>query len=690
MKPSTRISQPFGLDLIRPARFCLVALALGQVEPDSVSSTGAPAVKYTTAPIEVTAARPFSAATDETFRAADFALRPKNSSQDILRVVPGLVIAQHAGGGKAEQIYLRGFDSDHGTDVSITVDDAPVNMVSHGHGQGYADLHFVIPELVERVDVAKGPYFARYGDFATAGSVGFRTVERLDGSLIKVEAGADNTVRSVALIDAPMANPNMNAFFGAELYSSDGYFEAPQDFERVNLYSKLRSATGGGSALTASLAAFSAEWTASGQVPQRAIDSGLIDRFGAIDDAEGGATSRTTAMLRYDGVGAAPTKFVGSFTDYRFRLYSNFTFYDRDPARGDMIEQTDRRSIFAAKAERLYPWNYGGVTFRTRLGADLRSDNITVGLYDDSVRTRVATRVDAAIEQRHLGPYAEQEVLFDRAQVNVGLRVDYLTYDVVNRLTLGGQPDGVADDLKLSPRANLAVPLTASTTVFVNSGFGFHSNDARAVVGDPDARTMPRAFGSELGLRFGLPTDLISGSAAAWMLDLESELVYVGDEGVTEGSGRTRRRGVDLEARVVPASWLTLGAEATFSRGRFRDEPEGDDHIPLAPTFTLSANAVARWDALAVAARLRAVDDRPANESDTVEAKGYELVDLSGSYRLARAEVFANLENLFDVEWNEAQFDTQSRLRDEPQAVSELHFTPGTPRRLRAGIAYRF
>ncbi|MEO5929382.1 MAG: Plug domain-containing protein, partial [Candidatus Kapaibacterium sp.] len=247
--------------------------------------------------IHVEARHTYSAASDAQFRAADFALRPKNSAQDILRVVPGLVIAQHAGGGKAEQIFLRGFDCDHGTDVNISVDDAPVNMVSHGHGQGYADLHFIIPETIERVNVAKGPYFARYGDLATAGAVAFQTADSLREDLVKLEADPflDKTYRAVALLRAPISAPGVTAYFGGEVYSSEGYFDAPQDFRRVNLFAKARAPIGGNGSISAELLGFSAGWNASGQIPERAVENGSIDRFGSIDNTEGGATSRTTA-----------------------------------------------------------------------------------------------------------------------------------------------------------------------------------------------------------------------------------------------------------------------------------------------------------------------------------------------------------------------------------------------------------
>lgn len=644
--------------------------------------------------VTVYAERSYSAVSDAEFRASDFALRPRNSAQDILRVVPGLVIAQHAGGGKAEQIFLRGFDCDHGTDINISVDDAPVNMVSHGHGQGYADLHFVIPETIERVDVVKGPYFARYGDLTTAGAVTFSTADSLKENLIKLEGGPTanhgpiEAIRAVALLRAPITVPGINAYFGGEIYSSRGYFDNPQDFNRLNLFAKVRAGLGSNGSLTASVMSFSSGWNASGQIPERAVAQGLIDRFGSLDSTEGGATSRTTAIIRYASGGASPFTLTGSYTDYRFRLFSDFTYFRTDSVRGDEVEQTDSRSTLALRAENDILYEFAGLPMRTRIGANLRSDDIDVTLHHDSARVRLETIVDATIHERQIGPYAEQEVILPGAELLVGIRADYLSFDVENRVSEAAQPEGITQQLVVSPKANLSIPIGVTSALFINSGFGFHSNDARAVV--QGGKTLPRAFGAETGFRYGGRNDVIQGSAALWMLDLESELVYSGDEGTTEESGRTRRQGIDLEIRATPFAWFTLGADATISRGRFRDLPEGENYIPLAPDLTVSANAVARFDALSCALRVRHVGDRPAVEDNSVRAQGYTIVDLSLSRRFDPVEVYANVENLFNVAWNEAQFDTESRLKGEAAPITELHFTPGTPLAVRLGVALRF
>lgn len=651
-----------------------------EMEPDSLISTDS---------VVITATRTYSAGSDASFRAASFALVPHNSAQDILRVVPGLVIAQHAGGGKAEQIFLRGFDADHGTDVNIRVDEAPVNMVSHGHGQGYADLHFVIPETIERVDVVKGPYFARYGDLTTAGAVSMKTFDSLTENLVRLEGGSFETWRAVGLFRAPIGSEKINAYFGGEVYSTRGYVEAPQNLQRVILFGKAHARLSETSSLTASISGFGSSWDASGQIPERAVTSGEITRFGSLDTTEGGATSRATGTFQYTTSGDAPFRLTGSITDYRFRLFSNFTFFANDSVRGDGIEQTDDRTILSLKAERDFLYEGLGMPMFTRVGADLRNDDIVVGLYHDSSRVRLETTDNSRIRQRHIGPFVEHSIHFLWARFMFGLRADYFLFDVENLLAGSRGADGVAGKFLLSPKANVAVPVSDKFTLFANSGFGFHSNDARSVVNDP-SESIPRAFGAEGGVRYGRPNSLFSLSAAAWTLMLEKEFVFVGDEGTTEESGKTVRRGVDLEVQANPFKWLALGIDATFSQGRFTDLPDGENRIPLAPSLTLTANALFRYNALSAFVRLRHVGDRPANESNTVTAKGYSIVDLSGSYSIGPAELFLTVENLLDAEWNEAQFDTESRLRGESEPVSELHFTPGTPIAVRGGVAWRF
>lgn len=637
--------------------------------------------------ITVEANRTYSAASDETFRSQDLTLLPRYSTQDLLRVVPGLMIAQHAGGGKAEQIFLRGFDADHGTDINISVDGAPVNMVSHGHGQGYADLHFVIPELVERIDVVKGPYFAQYGDLTTAGAVTLHLADTLRNNIAKVEAGLFGMFRGLGLASTKLGSTSV--YGGAEFTSSEGYFEIPQGLKRVNLIAKTFTPFSETTSLSASLTGFTSDWNASGQIPQRAVTAGVITRFGSIDPTEGGNTSRTTFQLALAETGPDAVNIKASVTDYKFQLFSNFTFFANDSVNGDMIEQTDNRQVYSIHGSKTFSATIDSTVLLTQLGANVRHDNIHAALYNSIARNRTSTVRDNNILQTNMGVFAQQTLFIHKLSVVLGIRGDYFAFNVSDIAKQSDAPNGTSYKFVVSPKANLVYAFNESTSLFLNSGFGFHSNDARVAVATPNATTVPRAFGSEIGTRWSNQTFAVS--AAAWMLDLESEFVWIGDEGTTEESGATRRIGIDLEARVQLADWLTFGGNGTVSRGRFTQAIEGENLIPLAPSFTLTSFAVATFNGISTAVRLRHVGSRPANETNTVLADGYSIFDVTASIPLNSSfELNLQAENLLNATWREAQFDTQSRLLNEPTSISEIHYTPGTPFTLRLGVAARF
>lgn len=675
----------------------------------------------------VRADRALSAASSRAVRDFDLAVRPRDTAHQLLQTAPGLIIAQHAGGGKAEQIFLRNFDADHGTDVAITVDGMPVNMVSHGHGQGYADLHFVIPDVVEGIDVYKGPYFAQFGNLATAGAVAFRTRSHLPENLLRVEGGSFGTTRATVLYQLPIEDPDQSVYFAGEYYGTDGPVDEPQDLRRMNVFAKYHTHLSERAALTIDAGGFTSSWFASGQIPERAVRQGLIDRFGSLDALEGGGTSRQNLNITFRAHGARNARFTSRVYAnwYDFKLFSNFTYFLEDPALGDMIEQADERSLFGVDNQVSFYHDAGAVLAQTHLGGGLRADNVDVSLWHSPGRERRSALVDADIAERNAYLWA-QEQLFLHPQVRLlfGLRADLFTFDVNDHLE--GQPaslphaSGVVHDEILSPKVGLVYSPTTSVDLFANAGSGFHSNDARAVVIGQRARLvagsmrangatpaqidsalqgrnidaglltselLPRALGAEIGARWRLASTSLG--AALWWMDLEEEFVFVGDGGGTEASGQTRRLGVDLEARSQLLPWLWADADVTLSQGQLTDEPSAADEIPLAPRVSSQGGLTARhdtgWDA---SLRYRFVGDRPANENDTVTAEGHFLLGLDAAYRFDNWRLHVGIDNLLDREWNEAQFDTESRLIDETQPVSELHFTPGAPRSVRVGVSY--
>ncbi len=333
--------------------------------------------------VTIEANQPFSAASSKAIRNFDLKVKPVRSAQDVLTLVPGLFIAQHAGGGKAEQIFMRGFDADHGTDIGVYVDGLPVNMVTHGHGQGYADLHFIIPEIIDGLTVYKGPYFSQYGNFGTAGSVDLTTTDHPDHNLVKMEGGMFNTARATTVLKIPTPGKHQSAYIAGQYSAADGPFESPQNFNRGNIYGKFHTHITPRSELGIAVGAFTSAWDASGQVPDRAVSSGLIDRFGAIDDLEGGITGRYNASVDYHFMEGYDHDFIiqAFMSKYDFKLYSNFTFFLEDPLNGDMIEQTDNRNIYGINTRYSFQKTAGSIRFHTRIGTSYRGDNVDLSLW---------------------------------------------------------------------------------------------------------------------------------------------------------------------------------------------------------------------------------------------------------------------------------------------------------------------
>ena len=683
--------------------------------------------------VSVEANQPFSAASSKAIRNFDLKIKPVRSAQDVLSLVPGLFIAQHAGGGKAEQIFMRGFDADHGTDVGVYVDGLPVNMVTHGHGQGYADLHFIIPETIEGLTVYKGPYFARFGNFGTAGSVDLRTTDHPDHNLLKLEGGMFNTLKATTILKIPTNGKHQSAYIAGQYSYSDGPFESPQGFNRGNIFGKFHTHISPHSELGIAMGAFTSAWDASGQIPDRAVRSGLIDRFGAIDDLEGGTTGRYNVSVDYHFMEGYDHDFEvqAYMSSYDFKLYSNFTLYLEDPVNGDMIEQTDNRNIYGINTRYSYQKQYRNMRFLTRTGLMYRGDNVDLSLWKSPDRNRMEVLTNSSVNEVNMAIWVEEDVVFSpRFKLQLGLRGDYLTFNVMDHLDRSDFPgnglphaSGYAQSGIISPKLNLVWSPLEYLDIYVNSGTGFHSNDARDVVisarineiihtgtqqgltqeeidqqladrfMDPehaDMKTLPRAVGTELGLRLNLGNRVLL-SAAGWYLNLEEELVYVGDAGTTEISGESRRIGADVEIRAQLADWIWGDVDVNFADGRYPGEPEGANYIPLAPRLTAQGGVNFQHPSgFDGALRFRYLADRPANEDNSVVATGHTLLNAVLGYRLKKFRIFAQVENILNMEWNEAQFDTESRLYDEPEPVSELHYTPGNPFNVQIGLSYEF
>lgn len=620
----------------------------------------------------------------------DIKLRPITNSQEVLRLVPGLFIGQHAGGGKAEQLFLRGFDLDHGTDIQLTVDGMPVNMVSHAHGQGYADLHFVIPELIEGVDFKKGPYRADKGNLATAGWVDFRTRTALDRSFVKLEGGQFDTFRAVAGIDLlgrKGQDKNQSAYVASEYSFTNSYFDNPQHFNRLNVMGKYHGHIGANTNLTLTGSTFWSKWNHSGQIPDRAIESGLTGFFGSVDPTEGGETSRTNLNVQL--VTATPHNHIIKnqffYSNYAFELYSNFTFFLRDSINGDQIRQKERRNLFGYNGSYSTETTIGKTRWTTTLGAQYRQDITGAGSTPTELsytknRTQTLERAKYGnVNEINVALYADELIQFsDRFTVNAGIRADYFRSQYTDLLQQPAQT-GRARQAIVSPKLNLYYTLNPRLQFYLNTGKGFHSNDTRVVVPQGGREILPGAYGSDLGVIFK-PFPRLIVNAAAWYLWLAQEFVYVGDEGVVEPSGKSRREGVDLSVRYQLTKTLYFDLDLNTANPRSIGDEAGQNFLPLAPRFTsVGGLSLQTKSGLSGSLRYRYMADRPANEDNSIVAKGYFVTDLQANYTRRSYVLGLSVQNLFNTRWKETQFATESRLRGEATPVEEIHFTPGSP-----------
>ncbi len=614
----------------------------------------------------------------------DIHIRPIMNSQEVLRLVPGLFIGQHAGGGKAEQIFLRGFDLDHGTDINLTVDGLPVNMVSHAHGQGYADLHFLIPELIEKVGFNKGPYQADKGNLATAGYVAFKTKNYLTSNFFKLEAGQFNTVRAITginLLGKAAREKNQSIYIAGEGSFTKGYFESPQDFSRYNGMIKYHGRTGNKSTLTALLSGLSSKWNASGQIPDRAVADGTIGFFGAIDDKEGGNTSRynASAELMHNLSNGAVLRNQLFYSHYKFELYSNFTFFKEDPVNGDQIRQKENRHITGYNLSYQQDHALAGKKTQFSTGLQARYDRINdIELSRTKNRTQTTASITLGdIQELNAGVFIQDKIILNpKWEFTAGIRADYFTNQYNDQLTATTQTSTSAI---ISPKFSINHRVSEKVQLYWYNGQGFHSNDTRVAVAQNGKEVVTPAWGSDLGGIFKLGKKAMM-QTAVWYLWMKQEFVYVGDEGVVEPGGKTQRIGWDLSLRYELAKNLYSDLDISINNPRALNTPKAESYLPLAPRITSVGGFTYRkasgWNG---SLRYRYMGDRPANEGNSVVAKGYFVADAAINYTMKKWEAGLSIQNLFDTKWKETQFDTESRLQNESAPVSEIHFTPGTP-----------
>jgi hypothetical protein len=639
-----------------------------------------------------------AAASQGAITAAQLDARPVMRSGEVLETVPGMVVSQHSGEGKANQYYLRGFNLDHGTDFSTTVAGVPVNAPTGAHAHGYADVSFLIPELVSGVQFKKGPYFADEGDFSAAGAANVNYVNSLERASVRVSGGGDGWARLFGAASPRIGEGNLLA--AIEANHNDGPWVRPDNYRKLNAVLRFsRGDNRTGFSITGM--GYWADWDATDQVPDRAVTSGRISRFGTIDPTDGGKANRQSLAVELQrSSGSSSLRATGFVLRNSLNLFSNFTYFLDDPELGDQFEQAERRTAVG-----------GRLTFRrlghlfdrhteSAVGMQVRRDWLDpVGLYRTAARARLATTREDAVDLTMIGPYAQTEVEWTRRlRTTFGLRADVYQFSVDSDHPLNS---GDGSDALVSPKVGVAFGPFAGSEVYVNAGMGFHSNDARGAViridpatGDPVDRVTPlvRARGAEIGLR-SVRIRGLQSTVALWYLGLDSELLFVGDVGTTEAGRPSRRVGVEWTnyARVTP--WLTVDGDLAFSRARFRDDDPAGNYIPGALDRVISAGlTVDPQRSVFGSVRVRHFGPRPLTEDGTVKSESTTMWNGEIGYRVSRkACLVLELFNIFDAKVSDIDYFYRSRLSGEaPEGIEDVHTHPALPRSARFGLLLSF
>ena len=617
---------------------------------------------------------------------------------EALEVVPGLIVTQHSGEGKANQYFLRGFNLDHGTDLAIKVDGMPVNMPTHGHGQGYADINFLIPELIQSVNVRKGPYFADVGDFGSAGALAIDYVNKLPKNIAEMTFGSFGYQRGVAAGSTAVGAGTLLAAIEASKYN--GPWDVPDNVRKLNGVMRYSQGTvTDGFSLTAM--AYSNGWNSTDQVAQRAIDQGIIGRFGTLDPTDGGTSSRFSLSSNWAQSSEYGQSKVSAYVVRSdLQLFNNFTYLLDNPVNGDQFNQLDRRTLGGFDARHAFDWRFGGLETQTRVGVQSRYDDIHVGLFKTESRAWLSTVREDRVQEGNVGIWMDSTTRWtDWLRTTVGIREDVFAGRVLSDTPLNS---GNAQASMTSPKAGIVLGPWYKTEFFGNAGYGLHSNDIRGttITVDPNDKVTPldrvpllvRSRGAELGLRTKAIEGLTS-AVAVFVLDFDSELLFVGDAGTTEPSRPSRRVGVEWTNKYKPAPWLTFDLDVAYTRARFTDFDLAGDRIPGAPAWIASGavtfgNDTGWFGAL----KARYFGPRPLIEDDSVRSLQSLIFNARAGYRFDNGvRLQLDVLNLFNAKTNQIEYYYLSRLPGEPiGGVADRHVHPAEPLAVRLTLAGRF
>ena len=647
--------------------------------------------------VTVVGERPVAASSQQFIPDKEYLLQPQGRPAQVLRLIPGFMAVEHSGGaGKADQYFVRGFDADHGTDVAFFTDDMPINFRSHAHGQGYADLNFIIPETIEGLDAYKGAYLPEFGDFNTAAAINFRTRQVVKEGVVQAAGGQFDTQRYLLMISP--TKEKVRTLLAGEGYYTNGPFVNDNRYFRANLLGKMTTNLSNRDELSLTATFQKAQWNASGEIPLRAVNDGTLERFGAIDPSEGGKTLRSTVRLNYHYDTPSRGQFFANAYGqyYKLDLFTNFTFFLTDPVNGDGIQQSDHRGVYGGDLGFKQHGEVFGMPGVGTIGFQTRVDEIHARLGTQTKRTPTGTTTDSDILEASYAPFVKAEIQpTPWMRLTGGVRAELFTFDVTNRCdTCVERPAGQTSSGLLLPKANLILGPWFKTELFANYGEGYHSNDARSAVA-PGGVPLARAKTYEVGLRsqpWG--PDGLMLTATLWGIDLQSELVFAGDQGTTEARGPTKRRGVEAAIRGQLSGSLYMNSSITWTKAEFTN----GEAIPLAPELTAYGALLLQWpEGLRTQLQATYMGVRPLTEDRSLKAPSWVVFDLTERYLLpvklpyGRLEAFLFIQNLFDTKWEQAIFAFTSRLPNEPPGgVQDIHFVPGNPRFFMGGLAWYF
>ena len=703
------------------------AVLLASFTARSADSSDAPAQPLDTITVVATGVSNMTAASAGDVSQGQMLSEPLLRPAAILENIPGLIVTQHSGEGKANQYFLRAFNLDHGTDLALEVDDMPVNMPSHAHGQGYSDLNFVIPELAGDLHYKKGPYYADEGDFATAGTARVSLVTEVPTSAT-LGYGQDGYRRGLLM--------GSTSFFGGtllgagEVYHNDGPFDVPDDYNRLNGVARYLHGDDK-DYVTVTAMAYSGKWNSTDQVPLHAITEGVIDRFGSLNPTDGGISSRSSlSFSRVKRTDEDQVQVSAYVIRYKLDLWSTFTYFLKDPAYGDQMLQHDDRVVYGLKGSKTWFTNVAGVPVTNVIGVQARIDDIKdVGIFPSFGRQTIASTQNASVLESNGAVYAESTVQWhDTFRTVIGMREDQFDFDVKDKMlnpngscALASDPLGCDTGNKrasiFSPKFGIVLGPWAKTTFFINVGDGYHSNDARGVTRsgqNPDqvpVTPLTRATSTEVGLASTLLPNWET-TIDIFKLKLKSELVFSGDAGVTSPDGATTRTGIEWGNTYHINSWLAADLNAAFTRARFDHDAEPDDlgcgdaapsqlcaqpigivgrYIPNSPTNVIDAGLTAqRESGFFGAVRARHFGESPLVEDNSAKSPAYTTVDARVGFRAAKWLVALDAFNIADVKWNDIEYYYVSRLKNEPLPVADYVVHSGVLRTFRASFQYQF